>query len=83
MTPAELQNFVQTAEGVYESRLRSFLEPEHQGEFVAIHPDTGEYFLGQTLSEAIGAARRAHPGRLAHAIRIGHQAAVQIGVHLA
>jgi hypothetical protein len=78
MTQAELRNFVEAAETIYEARL----EPEHQGEFVATQPETGDYFLGKTVGEAIGAARRAHPGRLAQAIRIGHPAAVQIGIHL-
>jgi hypothetical protein len=33
MTQAELRNFVEAAETIYEARLRA---PEHQGEFVAI-----------------------------------------------
>jgi hypothetical protein len=49
-------------------------------DFVAIEPDSGEYFFGKTLSEAIQASRAAHPNRLAFAMRVGHSTAVNIGV---
>jgi hypothetical protein len=72
--------FVQRAEQIYESRLRCLLEPQHFDEFMAIEPESGDYFLGNTLSEAIGAARRSHPDRLAHAMRVGQKAAVRTGL---
>ena len=46
--------FARKAEEVYYSRFQEFLEPEHLDEFVAIEPESGDYFLGKTLSEAIG-----------------------------
>jgi hypothetical protein len=46
---------------------------------VAIEPESGDYFLGNTLSDAIGAARRSHPDKLAHGMRVGHRAAVHFG----
>jgi hypothetical protein len=82
MTTQELDNFVKRAEQIYESRLRPVLEPEHVDEFVAIEPASGDYFLGNTLSEAIGAARQSHPDRLAHAMRVGHKAAIHFGAQL-
>jgi len=48
----------------------------------SIEPVSGDYFLGRSLSEAIGAARKAHPSRLAHAIRVGHQPALHFGASL-
>lgn len=67
------------AKAIYESRLREALEADHMNEFVAIEPISGEYFLGNTLSEAISASRDRFPDRLAHALRVGHQAAIHIG----
>ncbi len=49
--------------------------------FVAIEPESGDYFLGKTLSEAIGAARRSYPDRLAHVMRVGHKTALHFGMH--
>jgi len=67
------------AKQLYEETLRARLEATHRNDFVAIEPDSGEYFFGKTLSEASQASRAAHPERLACVIRIGHHAAVKIG----
>jgi hypothetical protein len=37
---------------LYRERLQALLEPEHSGESVAIHVDTGDYELGGTHSDA-------------------------------
>jgi hypothetical protein len=82
MTAKEVDEFIRRAEQLYAARLQAVLEPDHLDEFVAIEPDSGEYFLGKTLSDAMGAARRSHPDRLAHAMRIGHRAALHFGMHV-
>ncbi len=82
MADSDIELFVRRAEEVYDKRLRGVLEPDHANEFVAIEPESGDYFLGKTLSEAMGAARRSHPDRLAHAMRVGHQAALHFGMHV-
>jgi hypothetical protein len=70
------------AESIYHERHKDRLEKTHPNEFVAIEPLSGDFFLGHTLSEAIGAARKAHPNRLSHALRVGHKAAVHLGTCL-
>ena len=82
MTERDIDEFVRRAEEVYATRLRAVLEPEHVDEFAAIEPESGDYFLGKTLSEVMAAARRSHPERLAHAMRVGHQAALHFGMHV-
>lgn len=82
MLDSHLTEFVQRAEDIYCNRLRAILEPAHANDFVAIEPESGDYFLGRTLSEAIGAARQAYPNRLAHAMRVGHKAALHFGLHV-
>ena len=70
------------AKRIYEERLRETLERSHRDQFVAIEPISGDYFLGQTLSEAIGASRTKYPDRLAHSLRVGHPTAVHFGMHV-
>jgi hypothetical protein len=82
MTKEEADRFARRAEEIYATRLRGILEPQHTDEFVAIEPESGDYFLGNSLSEAIRAARQSHPDRLAHAMRIGHKAALHFGMHV-
>jgi len=68
------------AQVVYEEQLRAKLEATNVDDFVAIEPESGDYFLGKTLSEAIQAARAAHPDRLPFALRVGHRSTVEMGV---
>jgi len=64
---------------VYEERLKAILEPDHVRQFVAIEPDSGRYFLGDTGVEALIAAREAMPGSLFFLGRVGYPAANKIG----
>jgi len=82
MISQDSQEVAYQAELIYEQRLKATLERSHPDEFVAIEPVSGDYFLGRTLSEAIGVARKAHPGHLSYVMRIGHKTSVHIGACL-
>ena len=45
------------AKAIYDEKLKHRLESSNLDDFVAVEPDSGEFFLGKTLSEAIQAAR--------------------------
>ncbi len=62
------------------AQMRNTLEAEHRDRFVAIEPESGDYFVADTFDAAVRAARSAHPSRLTHTIRIGHEAAFHIGL---
>ncbi len=79
MVSQNSQEIARQAEWIYEHRLKATLEQSNPDDFVAIEPVSGEYFVGATLSEAIGAARKTHPHRLAYGLRIGHRTAVHLG----
>jgi hypothetical protein len=80
MTESEVHEFVRCAEAIYANRLQVILEPARVDEFVAIEPDSGDYFLGNTLNEAARAARKVYPDRLTHVMRIGSATALHIGM---
>ena len=63
----------------YEQELRTSLEASHPHAFVAIEPISRTFYLGETLSEAGRKARLAFPDRVSFAIRVGHDAAINIG----
>ena len=67
------------AKSLYEQQLRADLEAQHRDKFVAIEPDSGDYFVGSTYGESVLAARQAHPQRLSFVIRVGHDAAIHLG----
>ncbi|MFQ6058206.1 MAG: hypothetical protein ACE5MB_04900 [Anaerolineae bacterium] len=62
---------VEKGQRIYET-IKDKLEPEHKGEIVAIEPDTGDYFLGQSVIEAIEKGREKYPDSVFHVIRIGY-----------
>ena len=82
MVSAETRSVIDRAKQIYTNQLQSDLESQHMDRFVAIEPESGEYFLGDTFDEAVKSARTKYPSRLSHTIRIGHRAAFHIGVLL-
>jgi hypothetical protein len=80
MVSAETREVIRRGQEIYERDLRAKLEPTNLHDFVAVEPESGDHYLGSTLSEAIESARAAHPDRLCFAIRVGHGAAVHMGV---
>lgn len=73
------KSVAEKAKSIYEERLRTSLETDHRDKFVAIEPDSGDFFIGSTYSESVTAARKAHPNRISFVMRVGHDAAIQLG----
>ena len=85
---AEPNNSTATREAViargqslYDDVLKADLEREHIGRYVAIDPETGRYFLGDTSAEALGAAYDALPSTRFYLTRVGYKTAHTIGGH--
>jgi hypothetical protein len=68
-------DLVERGQTAYRQRLASILEPSHDGEFVAIEPNSGRYFLENTASAALVAARTAMPDKLFYLTRVGRETA--------
>ena len=79
MVSADTKSVIERAKGIYANQLQSELESHHMHRFVAIEPESGEYFLGDTFDEAVKTAKSKYPSRLSHTIRIGHRAAFTMG----
>lgn len=70
---------VKEGQALYENQLKATLEPHHFGEFVAIEPVTGRYFLGETATSALVTASKAMPQSQFFLMRVGYEAAHKIG----
>jgi hypothetical protein len=57
----ELEEVSRIGEAIYNERLRSFLEPQYNGQYVAVHLDTGDYEVGRGTSKPHFALRARHP----------------------
>lgn len=67
---AKRQTFIAKAQKVYDI-LKVELEPGHEGGIVAIHPESGDYFLGKTLNDADQKAFAKYPDQWLYFVRIG------------
>jgi hypothetical protein len=68
LTPKQV---AQKGEQIYQEKLKPILEPKENGKFVTIEVNSGEYFLGDSLLEALQQARQKYPDRLFHKKGIG------------
>jgi hypothetical protein len=64
--------FDRKAEAIYRKKLKSKLEEKYKGRIVAIDVESGDYFLGKTVLEAIEKGRSKYPGKIFYAVRIGY-----------
>src|SRR5262245_45855329 len=79
MVSPEVHDLIQRASRIYEERLRRELELTHLHDYVAIEPDSGDFFIGQSHREAVALARAAHPDRMCYLMRVGHPAVWHLG----
>jgi hypothetical protein len=68
-------DLVERGQTAYRQTLASVLEPSHLGEFIAVEPESGRYFLGSTASAALVAAHAAMPNNLFYLTRVGRETA--------
>ncbi len=64
----------------YENRLRTLLEREHRGRFVALDPDTGDFEIADDELAAIRGLRLRHAGIVPFVSRIGSPTTYRIGL---
>lgn len=79
MIAPEDEELIARGEAIYEQLLRTRLEPTHRGEYLAIDPDSGKYFLGRTVEDAIFAARASNPNCQVYTVRVGYDVSAVIG----
>ena len=75
----KLKGFAEEGERFYAECLRDVLKPEQTGQFVAIEPEVGRYFIGGGGSEALIAAHGAIPDGLFYLKRIGYEFTHRMG----
>jgi hypothetical protein len=76
-------DIVERGTRIYEDRLRSLLEPQHNGKYVVIDVETGEYELDEDHLAASDRAAARRPGAPLYATRVGSRVVGRVGGHLA
>ena len=68
---------------IYDERLRQLLEPEHNGKYVVIDVETGEYELDEDHLAASDRAAAKRPGAPLYATRVGSRSLGRVGGRIA
>ena len=63
----------------YEEHLKPILEPQENGKFVAIEPESQEYFIGTTAIEALKKGNTSFPEKILFLARVGFPTAHKLG----
>ena len=63
----------------YEEHLKPILEPQKNGKFVAIEPESQEYSVGATALEALKKGNSSFPEKILFLARIGFPTAHKLG----
>lgn len=71
------EEIVPRGEEIYERDVRPKLGPEHEGKFVVIDIETGDYEVSDDDGEAFGRAEEKHPEAVFFVLRVGHKGALQ------
>ena len=80
MLSEELKRVSLKAKQLYQEKYRFALEENNRGSFVCIEPESGDFFLGGTFDDAVNKAIDVYPDRMTHTLRVGHKAALHLGV---
>jgi hypothetical protein len=64
---------------LYEQNIRPKVEPEHEGRFLVVDVESGDYALADDELEAFKRAREKAPEGVLYLIRVGRRAAHRIG----
>jgi len=70
----DIQKIAEEGAKIYES-IKSQHEPIQNCKFLAIDIESKDTFLGNTSSEAVESARKAHPNKVFYVVKIGFSAA--------
>ncbi len=78
-TDSSFSKLTQLGIKFYEENLKDLLEPEHTGEFVAIEPNSGRYFVHENGTKALLKALAEMPDNKFYLARIGYKTTDRIG----
>lgn len=67
----DITRLSEEGEEIYK-RLKKQLEPKYKGKIMAIEIDSGDYFIGDTVSDADKKAKQKYPDKIFHFVKIGY-----------
>lgn len=69
---ASLAEITKKGQEIYDEKLKNELEPEYNGKFVVIEVESEEYFVDESLEQALEKAKKKFPDKVFYSTRIGY-----------
>ena len=73
------EEFARQGKALYDARIRTQVEKDHDGKIVAIDIETGDFEIAEDSISASNLLRQRHPKALAWFVRVGHRTVHRIG----
>ena len=73
------EEIVQHGEALYDQQIRAQVEASHQGKFLVLDIETGEYEMDVSELAALKRAKAKHPDAAFYILRVGYPTAYRIG----
>ncbi len=70
---------VEKGERIYDEMLAGLLEPQHNGKYLVLDLDSGDYEIDVDHLSALGRLRAKHPDKIFYATRVGYRTLGTIG----
>ncbi len=78
----EIDEKMQKARTLYETKLQAQLEPEYNNQFVAIEPDSEEYAIANSSGNAMRSMHKTHPGKPVLLMKIGPEPETELAIRI-
>jgi hypothetical protein len=72
---------VEQGQTLYDQQIREKVEPQHNGKFLVLDIETGEYEVDRDSRAAFDRADAKRPGAPFYILRVGYPTAVRLGGH--
>lgn len=72
---------VERGQALYDQQIRGKVEPEHNGKFLVLDIETGDYEVDTDSRAAFDRADAKRPGAPFYILRVGYPTAVRLGGH--
>ncbi len=73
------EEIVQRGQALYDQQIRAQVEASHEGKFLVLDIETGEYEIDVSEVAALKRAKAKHPGAAFYILRVGHPTAYRVG----
>ena len=81
-TVMDRHELARRGQAYYDQHLRETLEPQHNGKYLVLDVETGEYEMDADQVVAMQRARARHPTTVFYIVRVGYPAVGRIGARL-